>query len=88
MRRRSLKGRIEQSRKLVETLSNIADDYSVSASQVALNWLVNFHGDIVVAIPGATKVEHARQNCLAMTFRLTEAEMAVISDLSAQFICQ
>jgi aryl-alcohol dehydrogenase-like predicted oxidoreductase len=86
IRRNSIKGKIEKSRVLVEALAEIAASYRVSASQVALNWLINFHGDIVVAIPGATKVEHAKQNCSAMTFQLTDAEMTGISELSAQFI--
>jgi aryl-alcohol dehydrogenase-like predicted oxidoreductase len=85
MRRRSFSGKIEKSRPLVEELMKIAAEYKVSASQVALNWLVNFHGETVVAIPGATKPEHAKQNCLALTFKLTDAQMARINDLSEKF---
>jgi aryl-alcohol dehydrogenase-like predicted oxidoreductase len=86
MRRRSLKGRIEESRLLVEALLEIAQAYDVSASQVALNWLVNYHGDMVVAIPGATKIEQAMQNCSAMTFRMPEEQMFRIHALSERFI--
>jgi aryl-alcohol dehydrogenase-like predicted oxidoreductase len=86
MRRRAFRSRIEKSRPLVEALMDIAQAHGVSASQVALNWLVGHHGDTVVAIPGATKVEHARQNCLAMSFLLTRAQMAKIDELSGRFI--
>lgn len=86
MRRRAIKGRIEKSRELVGALIEIAQAHGVSASQVALNWLVNFHGDTVVAIPGATRAEHAKENCAAMTFRLTDAQMARINELSKRFI--
>ena len=60
--------------------------HDVSATQVALNWLINFHGDTVVAIPGATKVRHAEQNVGAMTFTLCNAELSQIDDLSKQFM--
>ena len=86
MRRRSFRGRNEKSRELVEAIINIAQAYSVSASQVALNWLVNYHGDIVVAIPGATRVEQARQNCAALAFRLKQEDMDRIERLSQRFI--
>ena len=86
MRRRAIKGKIEKSRELVEALMDIAGSYSVSASQVALNWLVNYHGDTVVAIPGASKVEQARQNCAALAFKLQQDEMDRIEQLSRRFI--
>jgi len=86
MRRRSFRGRNEKSRELVEAIINIAQAYSVSASQVALNWLVNYHGDTVVAIPGATRVEQARQNCAALAFRLKQEDMDRIERLSQRFI--
>jgi aryl-alcohol dehydrogenase-like predicted oxidoreductase len=86
MRRRAFKGKIERSRGLVEALMQMAPAYEVSASQVALNWLVSYHGDTVVAIPGATKAEHARQNCAALNFRLEQKDLDRIEELSRQFI--
>jgi aryl-alcohol dehydrogenase-like predicted oxidoreductase len=47
-----------------------------------LNWLINFHGDTVVAIPGATKVKQAEENAAAMSFKLSAEEMARIDELS------
>jgi diketogulonate reductase-like aldo/keto reductase len=52
---------------------------------VAVNWLVNFHGDTVVTIPGATKVSHARQSAGAMDFTLSQSELERIDELSRQF---
>ena len=86
MRRRSFSGRIEKSRELVEAIIRLAQTYGISASQVALNWLVNYHGDTVVAIPGATGVEQARQNCAALAFRLKQEDMDSIERLSRRFI--
>jgi len=50
MRRRAFGGKIENSRELVEALVGIGQAYGISASQVALNWLVSYHGGMVVAI--------------------------------------
>ena len=86
MRRRSFKDRIEKSRELVKALVKIGQAYGVSASQVALNWLVSYHGDTVVAIPGATRAEQAQQNCAALSFRLKQEELDSIEQLSRRFI--
>jgi aryl-alcohol dehydrogenase-like predicted oxidoreductase len=86
MRRRAFKSKIETSRQVVEVLMETAKGYNVSASQVALNWLVTFSGETVLAIPGATKIEQAKQNCLAMTFKLTAAEISRIDELSKRFM--
>jgi aryl-alcohol dehydrogenase-like predicted oxidoreductase len=86
MRHRAFRGKIEKSRPLVNALGEIAKGYGVSTSQVALNWLVTFSGETVLAIPGATRVEQAKQNCLAMSFRLTAAEMTKIDELSKVFM--
>jgi aryl-alcohol dehydrogenase-like predicted oxidoreductase len=49
---------------------------------VALNWTVNFHGETIVAIPAATKVNQAEQNAAAMHFRLADAELARLDEMS------
>jgi aryl-alcohol dehydrogenase-like predicted oxidoreductase len=85
LRRSQLRRKIESSRELINTLENIARSHGVAASQVAINWLINFHGDTVVVIPGASKVRHAEQNVGAMTFTLSNAELDRIDKLSRQF---
>lgn len=75
--RRLILGRLmEKSRALVERLEAVAAGRGVSASQVALNWLIHAHGELVVAIAGATRAPHARESAAAMSFRLTSEEMA------------
>jgi len=83
-RRLRLRRRLEKSRSLIVDLEEIAAAHGLTPAQVALNWLVNFHGDTVVAIPGASKVYHAQQNAGAMNFSLSEEEMARIDGLSRQ----
>ena len=45
--------KIRRTAPLVAELKKVAALHGATASQVALNWLVSFWGDTVVAIPGA-----------------------------------
>jgi len=85
LRRNQLRRKIEKSRELVTALEEIALTHEVTASQVALNWMITFHGETIVAIPGASKVRHAEQNVGAMTFTLSKAELAQLDELSQPF---
>ena len=76
---------LKKSRSLVKTVQQLAIKYDVSASQVALNWLISNHGETVVAIPGATKESHAKENAGAMTFSLTAEDLSLLDKKSALF---
>ena len=84
-RRKMIRRNLERSRPVVNALEEIASRYGVTPGQVALNWLVNFHGESVVAIPGATEAEHARQSSGAMHFTLTEEERSVLDEVTREF---
>ena len=77
--------KIEGSAQLVNELEEIAEKYDATPAQVALNWLVNFNGDMVVAIPGASKVSQAEESAGAMKFRLSDDELAQLDELSRNF---
>ena len=76
---------LDRSRALVAALEEIARAHDATPSQVALNWLADFHGDTVVVIPGATIVAQAEENAGAMRFRLSDAEMKRLDELSLSF---
>lgn len=76
---------MEKSRPLVKTIQELGIKYGVSTSQIALNWLITNHGETVVAIPGATKESHARENTGAMNFSLSAEDLALLDNKSAQF---
>ncbi len=76
------KSYLETTKPLIDLLKTIAENYQVNPAQVALNWLINFHGDTVVAIPGASKPEQANSNARAMNFKLNDKEMAEIDQAS------
>jgi len=77
-------GSLARTTPLVEELRTIGKSHGASASQVAVAWLVTYYGDTVVAIPGASRPEQARECAAAMSLRLTEAEMARIEESSAR----
>jgi len=77
--------KIEGSAQLVNGLEEIAEKYDATPAQVALNWLVNFNGDVVVAIPGASKVSQAEESARAMKFKLSDEELAQLDELSRDF---
>ncbi len=77
---------MEKSIPLVETLTEIGKRHEVLPGQVALNWLVTYHGDTVVTIPGATKTYQAKENAGAMAFNLSKAELEEIAEVSEIFL--
>jgi aryl-alcohol dehydrogenase-like predicted oxidoreductase len=84
--RMMLRRDLERTRPLIEAMDEIAAAHNATIAQVALNWVVNFHGETIVTIPGATKVEQARDNAGALNFKLTENEMARLDELSSQLM--
>ncbi len=77
-----LRRRIEQTRPLVEALEAIAAAYDATPAQVALNWLIHYAGDAVVAIPGASRARQAADSAGAMQFKLSEADLARLGELT------
>jgi len=71
---------------VVTELRRIATDLSVTASQVALNWVFNRHGETVVVIPGATKPRHAEEAAGAMRFRLSPEQLERLDQVSRPFL--
>lgn len=73
---------LEKSRPVAELVKQFAARYNATPSQVALNWLIHFSGDTVVAIPGATKAIHASENTGAMNFRLSPDDIHHLDEVS------
>ncbi|KAA0686462.1 aldo/keto reductase [Neorhizobium sp. P12A] len=62
-----------------QVLENIGRKHSVSATQVAIAWLLGQDG--VIAIPKAARVESQKSNLEAMSVRLDEEDLALIAAL-------
>jgi aryl-alcohol dehydrogenase-like predicted oxidoreductase len=83
--RKRLERDINLSNPVVKSLQDMASKYESTPAQVALNWLINFSGETVVAIPGATEVNQAQQSAGAMDFRLTDEDMKILDELTLEF---
>jgi aryl-alcohol dehydrogenase-like predicted oxidoreductase len=70
---------------VIKLLEEIAAAHGVTAAQVALNWLVNYSGELVVAIPGASNPRHAVESAGAMDFELSADEMERLDRVSREF---
>jgi aryl-alcohol dehydrogenase-like predicted oxidoreductase len=66
---------------LVERVKEIADEKGVSASQLALAWVMS-RGDDVVPIPGTTKVKNLEENVAAAEIELTGKELERIDEVA------
>jgi len=81
-RRRRLAAQLKTTQPLIDAMDEIAQRYGKSITQVALNWTIHFHGETVVAIPGASKVKHAQEASGVLDFRLSDTEMAQLDEIS------
>jgi aryl-alcohol dehydrogenase-like predicted oxidoreductase len=80
--RLSLQRRLKKSRPLVQALEEIGARYNATPAQVALNWVIHFHGESIVTIPGVTKVRQAEESAGVLKFILNADEMAWLDALS------
>jgi aryl-alcohol dehydrogenase-like predicted oxidoreductase len=67
---------------LIDELKLIATAHKATPAQVALKWVIQFHGDTIVAIPGATSLSQALQNAAAMKFTLSPVELTRLDQVS------
>ncbi len=84
-RRMMIRRSLEESREIISALEEMAVKHQATPAQVALSWLVNFQGETVVAIPGASKPRQAKEAAEAMQLTLTEEEMATLDELTRKF---
>jgi aryl-alcohol dehydrogenase-like predicted oxidoreductase len=75
---------LRKSLPVVEAVKKIAGKYELATSQIALNWLINFQGNAVIAIPGATRAKYAEENVAAMKFMLSNEDMNLLDEVSSQ----
>ncbi len=81
-RKADMRRNLERTRPLINIMDEMAAKYQATIAQVALNWVINFNGETVVTIPGATKVRQAEEAAGAMKFQLSKEEMARLDEAS------
>lgn len=77
---------LKQTEPLIRELKSIAHSYGVTPAQVALNWVINAHGETIVTIPGATRASQVEQNAGSMDFSLSEKEIEKLSEISLSVV--
>lgn len=85
IRKHLLKRKLRKSQKVIDTVRSIATDHMATAAQIALSWLINFHGETVVAIPGASSVQQAESNAQALQITLSKEELNRLADVASEF---
>jgi aryl-alcohol dehydrogenase-like predicted oxidoreductase len=73
---------LQRSRPLIEVLAAVGTAHGALPAQVALSWVTSFHGDQVVAIPGARTGEQARLNAESMRLELSNSDLERIDSAS------
>jgi len=77
---------LQRTRGVIEELRRIAAAHGATPAQVALAWLLHFHGDALVAIPGATQPRQAEEAAEAMELALTSRELERLDEASRRFM--
>jgi aryl-alcohol dehydrogenase-like predicted oxidoreductase len=60
----------------------IAEAKNVTAAQIALAWVLA-QGDMVIPIPGTTRIRRLEENAAAADIVLTDAELDLLNGLAA-----
>ena len=74
--------RSERAERITRKVVEIADELQVSATQVALNW-VRQQAQVVIPVIGARTADQLRDSLGCLNFRLSEAHMQALNDVSA-----
>ena len=85
VRRKRLKNQLEASQPIIEVLDELAEKHNTEPAQVALSWVINNQGDLVVAIPGASRVGHVEESVRAMKLQLSTGDLARLDEVSRSF---
>ncbi len=77
--------KLARTKPVVDELKAIARAHGATPAQVALAWVVQFHGESVVAIPGASSENQAKSNAATLGLVLTPKELEALDQVSRPF---
>ena len=66
-----------------DKLKQIAEKHNATVHQVALNWLLNHAGNILL-IPGTSSIAHLEENMQSVSLELTEEDLRELNSIAAQ----
>jgi aryl-alcohol dehydrogenase-like predicted oxidoreductase len=65
---------------LIRELRTVAERHTATPAQIALAWTTQYHGEMIVAIPGASSVTQAQSNAGAIEITLTRDELNLLAE--------
>ena len=86
IRKRRLKKNLKKSKRAIDEMNHMAKELNCSIAQISLNWITNYFGETVVAIPGASKTYQAISNAQSMTIHLTKEMLNTLDELTQDFL--
>jgi aryl-alcohol dehydrogenase-like predicted oxidoreductase len=73
---------LKSSQAVIDMLKSLSRKHNSTPSQIALNWLINYHGNTVFAIPGSTNIKQTADNMKSLKIRLSEEELDKLNKVS------
>jgi aryl-alcohol dehydrogenase-like predicted oxidoreductase len=84
VRRRRVERQLKNSLPVIKVLDEIAEKYRSEPAQIALSWLIHSQGNLVLAVPVASRIEHVQESIGAMNIQLTDGEIAKLDEVTRQ----
>jgi aryl-alcohol dehydrogenase-like predicted oxidoreductase len=76
---------LDQTRAVIMAVREVAHKRNATLSQIALSWVTNARGEAVVAIPGATHIDQAKENAGSMAVQLTKDELDYLDKVASSY---
>jgi len=77
---------LKRTKPLIDELCRISKNHAATPAQISLAWILQAHGNIIVAIPGASSVKQAHANATAIDIILSSREMQVLDEVSLEIM--
>ena len=78
------KKNLERTLPMIRVLESVAESHQSTPAQVALAWVLQFYGELVLAIPGARSADQAKRNAAAARLVLSEHELERLDRVSKE----
>jgi aryl-alcohol dehydrogenase-like predicted oxidoreductase len=79
------KKNMQKSEAVITLLEQLAEKYRATPAQITLNWLIHFNGEMIFAIPGATKIKQAADNAATLNFTLSSQDLQALGEITRTF---
>jgi aryl-alcohol dehydrogenase-like predicted oxidoreductase len=71
-----------RSQPLIDAMRDIAAEHDATVGQIALAWLIDYYGDTVIPIAGASKPHHAEEAAGALHLQMSPHEIKLLAEVS------